>query len=60
MDEALLEAAVALLGQFSLSFTGEPIGRAAGTVADRLQLSVPMTAILAMKSRLEADNLDLR
>ncbi|MFB7909816.1 hypothetical protein ACFC1T_25605 [Kitasatospora sp. NPDC056076] len=58
MDEALLELGVALLGQFSAAFHGEPIGRAAGIVADRLQLSVPMTAILAMKNKMEAGNLE--
>ncbi|WP_369184919.1 hypothetical protein [Streptomyces sp. Y1] len=60
VDGPLLEAAVALLGQFSLAFCDEPIGRAAGTIADRLQLSVPMTAILALKHQLEAADLDLR
>ncbi|WP_371493443.1 hypothetical protein OG871_39215 [Kitasatospora sp. NBC_00374] len=60
VDETLLETAVALLGQLSAAFRDEPISRAAGTVADRLQLSVPMTAILAMKTKLEAGNLDLR
>ncbi|MFD9123556.1 hypothetical protein [Kitasatospora sp. NPDC059571] len=52
VDEPLLELAVALPGQFSAAFSSEPIGRAAGTVADRLQLSVPMTALLAMKTKL--------
>lgn len=60
MDETLLELAVALLGQFSAAFGDEPIGRAAGTVADRLQLSVPMTAILTLNRKLEAANLDKR
>ncbi|MFG3043287.1 hypothetical protein ACGFYZ_40960 [Streptomyces sp. NPDC048330] len=60
VDVALLELAVVLLGQYSAAFGDEPVGRAAGTVADRLQFSVPMTAILAMKTQLESGNLDLR
>ncbi|MFE2728147.1 hypothetical protein [Kitasatospora sp. NPDC059327] len=59
VDETLLEAAVALLGQFSAAFTGEPVGRAAGIVADRLQLSVPMTAILALRKSLD-DGVEIR
>ncbi|WP_354638060.1 hypothetical protein [Kitasatospora camelliae] len=60
VDEEVLELAVVLLGQFSLAFGDEPIGTAAMTVADRLQLSVPMVSLLALKNKLEARNLDLR
>ncbi|WP_354637069.1 hypothetical protein [Kitasatospora camelliae] len=49
VDEELLELAVVLLGQFSAAFLDEPIGRAACTVAERLQVSVPLTAILALE-----------
>ncbi|MFG2825466.1 hypothetical protein ACGFX4_39325 [Kitasatospora sp. NPDC048365] len=52
-------AAVALLGQFSVAFTGEPIARAAATVADRLQLTMPMTGLLALSAQLGAPDLEL-
>ncbi|MER8188180.1 hypothetical protein [Kitasatospora sp. NPDC094015] len=60
VDNTLLELAATLVGQLSATFHDEPLGRAAGLVADRLQLSVPMTAILALKSKVEAHNLDIR
>ncbi|MER8188548.1 hypothetical protein [Kitasatospora sp. NPDC094015] len=60
VDDVLLELTAVLVGQLSAAFRDEPIGRAADVVADRLQLSVPMTSILALKSKVEARNLDVR
>ncbi|MEU9133071.1 hypothetical protein AB0D08_34065 [Kitasatospora sp. NPDC048540] len=60
VDAALLELAAAMLQQLSAAFPDERIGRAAGSVADRIRLNVPLTAILALKSTLEAGNLNIR
>ncbi|MEU9130445.1 hypothetical protein AB0D08_20500 [Kitasatospora sp. NPDC048540] len=46
VDEVVLEAAIALLCQYAAGAADEPIGRAAATVAGRLQLCVPMTALV--------------
>ncbi|KJS61423.1 hypothetical protein VM95_14755 [Streptomyces rubellomurinus] len=54
MDETLLEVAIVMLGLFSAAFADEPIGRATGMVAGRLELNVPMTAILALRNSLES------
>ncbi|GJF31069.1 hypothetical protein KNE206_37690 [Kitasatospora sp. NE20-6] len=49
VDDSLVEATVALLDHLRQTHPGEPIARAARVVADRLQLCVPMTAVLAAK-----------
>ncbi|MFB7664040.1 hypothetical protein ACFC1R_08840 [Kitasatospora sp. NPDC056138] len=52
VDEALLEVAIVMLGQLSAAFADEPIGRAARMVPGRLELNVPLTAMIALKNKL--------
>ncbi|WP_371502518.1 hypothetical protein OG871_35750 [Kitasatospora sp. NBC_00374] len=59
LDTTVVEAVVAVLGQYSAVFADEPIGRAAATIADRLQLRVPMTSLLRLDKEVGAESVDL-
>ncbi|MER8186057.1 hypothetical protein [Kitasatospora sp. NPDC094015] len=59
VDAAALEAVVAVLGQYAAQFADEPLGRAVGTLAGRLRLRVPMTALLRLDKELDPGTVDL-